>query len=349
MKKLSITSTIAITIIFLTTSCQKPCITCNEQTPSILTLSLASDQTKATTSSENSDNTINTADVFIFRNTAPSSADYQKLETHKRFSGNELDDLTVTTTTGPKTICVIVNGHMESFNGVTDLTTFRNLYTNLSNELIGSFTMYGQIEETLGTSSSISLTVKRHISRITVTSIKTEFGGTPYEGMTLSNIKLYLVNAHAQKIIYNNAQSPSTPLIYNYTKLIGNDSNGTKEPNLIFKPLEGKIDDTGNSTSHHFYCYSNETDNIANCTKMVIQGDLGGITYYYPILINQAGYGHNAECGHYGVKRNATYSYGVTITRPGSLDPNTPLVPGSLDLSINISDWAVIPHFNKEF
>ncbi len=349
MKKLFIISTIACTITTFMTSCQKPCIPCIGQNPSTLTLSLASDQTKAGTVSEISDNTINTADVFIFRNTAPSSADYQKLETYKRFSGNDLDDITITTTTGPKTICVIVNGHMDTFNGVTDLTTFRNLYTNLSNEFIGSFTMYGQIEETLGATSSVSLTVKRHISRISVTSIRTEFEGTPLEGMTLSNVKLYLVNAHAQKTIYNNAQSPETPLIYNYTKLVGKDTNGTKEPNLIFKPLEGEINDTGNNTVHNFYCYSNETDNVSNCTKMVIQGDLGGTTYYYPILVNQTGYGYSIESGHYGVRRNTSYSYGVTITKPGSLDPNIPLTPGSLELSISVSDWAIIPHFNKEF
>lgn len=339
-----------VALLTIMTSCKKPCTTCDEVLPSTLTLSLSSTETKSSVSStQEEDNTINTIDVFIFRNTDPTSADYQKLDTYKRFSGDALSDLTLNTTTGPKTICIIVNEHTNAFIGVTDLTKFRGLVTNLNQEQIKSFTMYGETEETLGTTSSVSISVKRHISRVAVTSIKTKFAGTPYSGMTLSNIKLYLVNAHAQKLIYNNGSSPSTPLIFNAAALSGDDANSTVEANLIYEPLTGTINDTGITTPYYFYCYSNETNNIEGCTKMVLQGDLDGVTYYYPILINQDGYGYESTTGYYGVRRNTTYSYGITVTRPGSLDPNIPLVPGSLELTVSVDDWAVIPHFDKEF
>jgi hypothetical protein len=82
---------------------------------------------------------------------------------------------------------------------------------------------------------------------------------------------------------------------------------------------------------------------------MVLQGNLDGVTYYYPIPVNQPGYGYTSTNGHYGVRRNCSYSYGITITRPGSLDPDEPIVPGTLELSIGVSEWNVIPHFHKEF
>lgn len=351
MKK-TFLSLAALCTLFLTlVSCEKPdCPDCENEGPSTLTLTIASDETKSTTANtQEQDNTITTVDVFVFRNTDPTSADYQKLDTYKRFANDALEDLTLTTTTGPKTICVIVNEHTNAFKGVTDLTKFRALVTNLKDELVGSYTMYGEIEETLGATTSVSLSVKRHISRVGVTSIKTKFAGTPYADMTLSNVKLYLVNAHAQKVIYNNASSPATPLVYNSTKLVGEDANATVEANLIYEPLTGTIGDTGITTPYFFYCYSNETDDTPSCTKLVLQADLDGVTYYYPILINQENYGYTSTNGYYGVRRNTTYSYGITVTRPGTLDPNVPLVPGSLELTINVDDWAVIPHFDKEF
>lgn len=350
MKKISTLWIAVLSALSVMTSCQKPCTTCDEALPSTLTLSLSSPETKSSVSTtQEEDNTINTIDVFIFRNTDPVSEDYQKLDTYKRFSGDALNDLTLSTTTGPKTICVIVNEHTDAFAGVTDLTKFRELITDLDKEQLKSFTMYGEITETLGSTSSVSVSVKRYISRIAVTSIKTKFTGTPYSGMTLSNVKLYLVNAHAQKLIYNNGESPSTPLIFNSKGLSGDDANSTVEANLIYEPLTGTINDTGITTPYFFYCYSNETNNIERCTKLVLQCDLNGITYYYPILINQDGYGYESTTGYFGVRRNTTYSYGITITRPGSLDPNTPLVPGSLDLTVSVDDWTVIPHFDKEF
>ena len=131
--------------------------------------------------------------------------------------------------------------------------------------------------------------------------------------------------------------------------VIGEDANATVEANLIYEPLTGTIGDTGITTPYFFYCYSNETDDTPSCTKLVLQADLDGVTYYYPILINQENYGYTSTNGYYGVRRNTTYSYGITVTRPGTLDPNVPLVPGSLELTINVDDWAVIPHFDKEF
>lgn len=351
MKKVLLSFAAIFTILLTLVSCERPaCPDCNEEASSTLTISLESDATKSNiANTQEEDNTITTVDVFVFRNTDPTSADYQKLDTYKRFANDALEDLTLTTTTGPKTICVIVNEHTNAFKGVTNLTKFRELVTNLKDELVGSYTMYGEINETLGTTTSIAMSVKRHISRIGVTSIKTKFAGTPYADMTLSNIKLYLVNAHAQKVIYNNASSPTTPLVYNSTKLVGEDANATEEANLIYEPLTGTIGDVGITTPYFFYCYSNETDDIPSCTKMVLQADLDGVTYYYPILINQNGYGYSSSNGYYGVRRNTTYSYGITVTRPGSLDPNTPLVPGTLELTLNVDDWAVIPHFDKEF
>lgn len=339
----------SLALLWSAAACQKPeCQTCQE-TKSSLTIKLEGDETKSTTTlTQAEDNKINSVDIFIFRNTDATSADYQKLDTYKRFSGGDLSTLTLETTTGPKTICVVINEHTNGFGGVTNLSKFRALVANLKDELVGSYTMYGELESNIDVTSSVSITVTRLISRVGITSIKTKFAGSPYEGKTLSNVKLFLVNAHANKLIYSGTPPPS-PLIYNQSRLVPEDANATTEANLIFEPVTNTINDTPLVKSFYFYCYSNETNDTPSCTKLVVQGDLDGTTYYYPILINQVGYGYDTTNGHYGVKRNTTYSYGITITRPGTLNPNTPLVPGSLELSISVKDWDVIPHFDKQF
>jgi hypothetical protein len=78
-------------------------------------------------------------------------------------------------------------------------------------------------------------------------------------------------------------------------------------------------------------------------TRLVIQADLNGTTYYYPININRVGFGYSESNDHMGIKRNTSYSVEVTITRPGSLDPDSTLEFGTLTADITVLDWKTIP------
>lgn len=332
-------------------SCSKPDCPCdsNENQSAVLSLNIDSETTKSTVvQSSAEENKINSVDIFIFRNTSPTSEDYQKLDTYKRVISPQNGSIKVSTTTGPKTICVLINDHGSNFTGVTTLEKFRKIVTKLQSEKLSDFTMYGEANATLGTESSVAITVQRFISKIELKSVSTKFSGTPYSGMSLTNCKLFLVNAHGDKIVYNN--TPTTnPTIMNYKKLVGEDVNGCAEEELLAEILSVGITDVPITTSHCFYTYSNITDNIEESTKLVLQGDLDGVTYYYPIPINQKGYGLDDSGTDGGVGRNTHYSYGIVVTRPGSLDPNIPLVPGTLELSLSVTDWVVVPTFEKTF
>lgn len=336
------------------TSCEPDnCTLCAEEgLPSTLSLTLEPTATRSTSAqSETQDNTINTLDVFIFRNGEPTSADYGKLDTYTRFEGESLNDLTLETTTGPKLICIIVNSNISTYAGITTLDAFRSLTTRLQDETLGDFTMYGESSQTLGVTTSVSISVTRLISRICVTSIKTDFADNPYVGMSLTNCRLYLVNAHGEKHVYNGG-SPTEATILNPGGLVGEHVNSTLEAGLLMDNITEAIGDNGYSTAHYLYCFANETSDIASSTKLVLQADLDGVTYYYPIPVNQDGYGHVDDGNgntYFGVRGNSIYSYGITVTRPGSLDPDTPVVPGTLELSISTAEWNVIPHFDKVF
>lgn len=332
-------------------SCQpQNCITCEEEgQPAVLTLSLESDISRSTSSqTQEQDNTINTLDVFIFRDGDPDAADYQRLDTYKRFEGDALADLSLSTTTGTKHICVIANSNISTYAGITTLTAFRSLAASLADETLADFTMYGEATQTLGVTSSVSILLTRLISRIAVTSIRTSFTGSPYQGMSLTDCRLFLTNVHASKLIYNNG-NPDTPVILNEGALSGEDVNSTAEAGLLMDNIAEAITDQAYTTAHYLYCYSNETDVIDSSTKLVLQADLDGVTYYYPIPVNQTGYGYLEENGHFGIRRNTAYSFGITVTRPGSLDPETPVVPGTLEITLEKADWNIIPNFDKVF
>lgn len=347
VRVLSLTS-----LIFWTSACDKDrCPDCPEEekgTPATLTLSLEAAGTKSTSvpvAAE--DNAVNTVDVFIFTDGGEASPGYGQLDTYGRFTEG-LDAIQITTTTGPKKICVIVNAENQTFNSITGLDQLREAVTELRDEKFGDFTMFGEKDMTLDVESSATIPVSRFISRIAVTSVRTKFAGTPYEGKTLSGCRLYLINAHGDKLIYGGGAT-GQPEILNKGGLSEDDMAGMAQAGLLADDIAGIIDDAGYSTAHYLHCYSNETSDIASSTKLVLQADIDGTTYYYPVPVNQAGYGYDESNGHSGIAGNTVYSYSLTITRPGSLEPDTPVVPGTVGIDIEVEDWTVIPEFDKEF
>lgn len=340
--------------VLLFSSCKKQLSDEGEQfeTPQIasVTFSFASDQTKLTTETNQSqDNTIKTLDIFAFKVVDGQSTKDYKLESYKHYTSSELTDINsipFTTTTGKKRFCVIANAHDLVFKGITTFSEFCELTTTLTKEQLNNFTMYAQAEKDVAVTDAITVSLQRFLAKVEVKSIKTKFTGGPYEDMKLSGCKLYLLNVHGAKLI-NNGASPATQVILNEGQYKAADASSTAQAGLIYDEISSEIGETAYSTKHYFYAYSNETDVVSDCTKLLLEATLDGVKYYYPILINQADYGYSS--GTKGISRNRFYSYSIVISRPGSLEPNEPLVPGSLTVTLEVLPWDVLPTFDKEF
>ena len=330
-------------------SCEpQKCTGCPEEgLPATLTLTLSQSATKSTVApADAEDNRINTIDVFIFNAPEEGTPGYGQLDTYGRFEEN-LEQIEIQTTTGPKKICVIVNAKAGMTDGVTSLGQLRAVVAGLKDETFGNLTMYGETDSDLDINSSVSVSVSRFISRIAITSVKTRFAGTPYEGSTLSNCRIYLINAHADTRL--DGQASQSPAILNKGALSATDMEGLSQEALMLDDLTSTVNDAGYTAAHYLYCYPNETDDPDNCTMAVLQADLNGSTYYYPIPVNQEGYGYIEDNGHYGIRGNTVYSYSITVTRPGSTDPDAPIDTQALAVTVNVEDWDVIPEFNKIF
>ncbi len=294
------------------------------------------------------DNFINTLELFVFNAEGPDAGE---LDAYKKFTASDgLDNLSIKATTGRKTIYAVANSHRSDWDGVVTFNGFQGVTHSLIHDNSKDFIMIGSTEATLQVTTSVSFSISRLVSRVKLNSIRTAFAGSLYAGMKLSNVKAYLINVHGSKNIYDG--NVATPVILNRKALVEADAGSCTMPGMLSDVISSQIGDAGYNTPHYFYAYENtlEPETAENrFTRLVIQADLNGKTYYYPVNINREGYGYAPSVGHKGIKRNTSYEMNVTIMRPGSDDPDKPLEFGALTVNLSILNWTVTPVTNPEF
>lgn len=299
---------------------------------------------------QSDDNIVAVLDVFVFRDDEGSGM----LDVYRRFEGKELtslSDLKIETTTGKKKIYAVANSHKESWKDVATIRDFEKEVAMLASENLRSFTMIGGTEATLELISTISLSIERLVARVVLNSVKTDFAGGPYEGSSLENVKAYLINVIG-KTPYCGYGTLSSPLILNQKALVQTDAGSCLMTGMLYDQIAERVGDEGTDTPHYYYCYENmaESENSSiRFTRLVIQADLNGTTYYYPININRENFGYTPSNAHVGVKRNHTYTIDAVIKRPGSSDPDVIVEKGALDITTTILDWVLVPDVNIEF
>ncbi len=285
------------------------------------------------------DNNIQTLEIFIFR-INEGQPDDGMLDGYRKFTAAEIGNLTnleVVSTTGKKIIYAVANSHRANWKDINTRVLFEQQTALLQQDNVRDFIMTGSTEAELQLASTVAFPIRRLVSRIQVSSIKTAFAGTPYEGMSLTGVKAYLTNVQAEKLVCNGNGDNTKVLSPN--GYVEADAQGCIMPGMIYDDLGTDIGDSGYATPHYFYCYGNtftEEDDSRKFTRVIIEGKLNGVTYYYPIAIE-------------GVERNSCYSVDVTIKRPGSLTPDSDVEIGTLLADVTVLDWSTIPGSTVEF
>jgi hypothetical protein len=103
-------------------------------------------------------------------------------------------------------------------------------------------------------------------------------------------------------------------------------------------------------SGRYFYVMPNNNQDD-NATLMTLEGVYDGQTVYYPIRINdQVGTGESTTDGGF-IRRNTSYVLNINIKRPGdgSTNPETPVDPATLDLTITPEDWETELVQNVDF
>ena len=288
-------------------------------------------------------------EAFVFR---PDGV----LESYRRYGISEMNlvgrnNLPLEVTPGEKDIYLVANSKTNSWTGVTTRDKFLVQDADLKKERFGYFTMSKSLKIDPDTVTvPIKVTLQRLVSKIVVNSIRTKFVRTPYEGMTLKNAKLYLTNVIGRKTYMS--EDPQIPLILNYKGYNADDVANPALSSMFSENVHTQVGESGYTTRQYFYCYENllaEETTTDLFTRLVLQADLDGNTYYYPIDINQPGYGWTAPSGQKGVKRGTIYTYDIVISGPGSDDPESKITRKSIVLDADAESFTEGPSFTATF
>lgn len=278
-------------------------------------------------------------EVFVFREDGILEV-YNKTNTNSP-GGVKTREIMLTLTQGKKYIYAVANAKMSPWTGITTREQFLAQEVLLKTENFGRITMTAETEITLTDNTSMNLYLQKLLAKIRVTGIATDFGNGPYRDYALQNVKLYLVNVSGKKTYMG--EEPPTPLVLNSGGYVAADNSGTAMPNIYYEPLTGDIDDHGNYTEHCFYCYENllsEETSTKKYTRLVLEAQLNGQTFYYPVDINQPDNGWNTTINHRGVKRNTVYTVNFIISGPGAARPDDKVLLRSLIVNTYVTSWS---------
>lgn len=269
-----------------------------------LTVQLTDGVTKVTGNA--TDAQVNNIQIFVF----------DKNGIFETSSNSDASSLSLTCTTGEKKIVALANAPLET--GVTDINDLRARTSDLKDCTAGSIVMAGEISETLTTSSTVTMAVERLAAKVAVGQITTDFELEQHQHLPFTVKSIYLINVAGDKP-YLSSGAPS--LWYNKSKYVAETS-----PSFLYDAVTSGTIAPGETYNkeHYFYCYPNTT---STKTRLVIEAEIGGYTYYYPVTLN-------------AVNANTSYTYNLTITRLGSNSPNVPVEDGTVVFTVTVKDWV---------
>ena len=277
--------------------------------PCELTVGICGAMTKATAVTAENEAMVNNLQVFVFRGDDLDA--YATVDNAK--------ELTLSCTAGEREIYALVNA--PDYSAVPGKAALLAKVSELSANSLTSFEMVGSKSVTLPQASTVSIDVNRIASRVVLKKITRNFTSAALQSLDFTVDAIYLINV-AGNTSYDLTKAPAA--WYNVAK------NNNELANLLYDaPASAVANGQSYIPVHTFYGYPNDLS--VNTTRLVIETTLGTTKYYYPINLP-------------AMESNKSYEIEeVTITRPGSDNPNEPVSFADASFSINVIDWTVVP------
>ena len=195
--------------------------------------------------------------------------------------------------------------------------------------------MAGRVSATLPNDVSVNVKVNRIVSRVCINSISTAFTSDGYSKLPFSIKSIYMINV-AGDTDYGMSAAPKT-----WHNMAGHKD---KSLDALLHAEVNKTIAAGSrlQAGQYFYVYPNPvteenaegSSGTSLLTKLVVEASLDGHTCYYTISLP-------------GLQSNKTYTISsLTITRPGSDNPDEEITSGECPFSIEVEDWINSPEQN---
>jgi hypothetical protein len=328
-------------------SCDKnaDCVPCEDQQETgTLAVSLLFDegaQTKAVTSfttSQTYEKQVNKVQIFVFDESG-------KINIYKD-AGTTQSNISISTTTGKKTIWAVVNGpDLSEVASLAELEdTALDLAANSTTAATG-FVMAGSTSCTVSASAATAnISVSRLVARVALQKVTNQLPDG-YGALTIDSVVLTNVAGN------QNIAGDATPATW-YNKMgrkdgatessqiIDGETNKASCEALTFKSVKQEVAHGSNlniTTPYLFYSFPNSNTAgstgwvnpfTARASRLVVTATIDGVKYYYPVTLSKK------------LERNKAYTVEITITGLGSTDPDKPIEKGGLTAAITVLDWV---------
>jgi hypothetical protein len=207
------------------------------------------------------------------------------------------------------------------------------------------------------TSSAVSVSLKRLVSRVALTGITVNFSSTgAFSSATFTPTEIFMYNANNQLTLEGACTSSSNDIgvasglvTAEYTdKTTTSGTPSALGTNANYVYLSSGFLNLSNSTSYlssspyYFYVYPNAK--TSSPTKLVIKGWFydGSTTsiVYYPIKIDHTQTGTSGTSGNESVAANTCYNISTVIKGKGSSGPDDDITPATASSTITITSWT---------
>lgn len=271
-----------------------------------------------------SSDVIEVLDAFIFE---PSG----ELDCYQRISApGSLCE--IASGSGLKQILLIANSKYDKYDWakIRNFSTMSDIYVELEDERYDSPVMTSLFHINAGNQMSIDLLPLR--SEVRLNTLKCDFSDEVYCNEPLTEVRIYLTNVNASCSLIPDERANSSRFI-NTGMLDTEHLNQFTEKDMITQSIDVNIGSTTTQIQRSLYCYANRPieESIGSpMTKLVIEGKIGGDTYYYPIRINPKGG---------GIARGCRYSFDIILTRTGVTDPDGELNEEDIEIIMEVEKW----------
>ena len=257
-------------------------------------------------------------DIFVFRDGAVKSLDsYSKLY-------SDGSQASVVSGRGDRIVAMIGGARLKAdqIASVRCYEDLESLYVSLEDEVDDSPVLSGETVICAGKQGHWNIVLEPLMSMVEVLGLSVKLKGE-YAGKSLDNVQAYLTNVNGScQPLRRDGFRPTE--IINNGRLRDSDLERMSSPQLVRLGPKVSRQMGGETTYETFnlYCYPNdvvEESSGSPFTRLVIQGDIDGQTYYYPVPVNRPGFGYSS--GKAGICRNVKYVMNIHITGPGSASP----------------------------
>ena len=274
--------------------------------------------TKAIGSTEDDEVAVKMLQIYVFRGDV--------LDSYTKVTGAKV--ATVSCTAGDREIYALVND--EERSSIDTKAQLLAAVSEYKNPESAGFAMIGSVQKTLPQNDTITIDVSRLASRVMIKKITRNFTSPTLAAKDFTIEEIWIQNV-ATDINLGLTTAPTTWV------------NKQNRDAVTHEFLSGSVREkvtNGNAyeTTHTFFCYPNPTTDdssdstwCARHTRLVVKAIIGDDTYYYPITLPVLEYNKSYEIEN------------LTLTRPGSDNPDVPVTFQDCTFDINIKPWTVVP------